>query len=172
MYFTAVTTMLGVRAHPLPPESLLQNYAAGGAYTDCYATGIALAVSHAAFVAAFYTTALFKAERLVLRIFASRPSSDAQARALALGELSSFAAWSAEARAANQLLVRDFTGRTRSWLMVEPLSPSSTRLLFGSAIVPRRDGRLGSGFTALMGFHKIYSQLLLAGARRRLALHP
>ena len=152
----------------MPPESLLQSYAASGAYADCYATEIALPVSHAEFVAAFYTTGLFKAERLVLRVLASRPSSDAEARALALGELPSFAAWSVEARAANQLLLRDFTGRTRSWLMVEPLPPSSTRLLFGSAIVPRRDGRLGRRFDALLGFHRIYSQLLLAAARRRL----
>lgn len=161
--------MLGVRSRPLPPQSLLQSYAARGAYTDCYATELALPASHSAFVTAFYTTALFKAERLVLRVLASRPSSDAEARALALGESSSFAAWSVEARAANQLLLRDFTGRTRSWLMVEPLSPSSTRLLFGSAVVRRRDGRLGGSFTALLGFHRLYSQLLLAAARRRLA---
>lgn len=158
---------VGGRTRPLPPESLLQTYAAAGAYVDCYATDIPLPVSHAAFVAEFYTTALFKAERLVLSVLASRPSSDAQARALALGELSSFAAWSVEARAANQLLLRDFTGRTRSWLMVEPFSPSSTRLVFGSAIVPRRDGRLGGRFTALLGLHR-HSQLLLAAARRRL----
>lgn len=100
-----------------------------------------------------------------------------QAGALARGERDTFAAWRVEGRAPGELLLCDFTGRTRSWLMVvAPTGGASpTRLCFGSAVVPRRDGagraRMGSLFTALLGFHKLYSRALLYAARRRLARH-
>jgi hypothetical protein len=158
----------------LPPDALLQRHRASGAYTDCYCTEVAHAVSHADYVGAFYTTAVFKLERLILRVFAARGSTDAQAAALARGEVERFAAWSVEGRAPNQLLLCDFTQRTRSWLMVMPL-PSGTLLYFGSAVVPVHDPRtgashLGFGFNALLGFHKLYSRVLLSAARSRLAL--
>jgi hypothetical protein len=163
-----------VRPCELPADALLQRYRASGAYADCYTTTLAHAVSHAEYVQAFYTTAVFKLERLILRVFAARPSTGAQAAALARGALDRFAAWSVEASAPNQLLLCDFTGRTRSWLMVAPLD-AGTRLYFGSAVVPVRDARsgesrMGFGFRALLGFHKLYSRLLLSAARARLAL--
>ncbi|MEO5882000.1 MAG: hypothetical protein ABIQ06_06250 [Caldimonas sp.] len=143
-------------------------------------TDIPRTVSHAEFVEAFYTSALFKLERFVLRVFLSRPSTDLQAARLARGELDAFAAWSVEGRAANQLLLADVAGRTRSWLMVAPsgsADSAGTRLYFGSAVVPRRStrsGRAGLGmvFSALLGFHKLYSRLLLQAARSRLSRHP
>jgi hypothetical protein len=158
----------------LPSEALLQRHRAAGAYTDCYSIDVAQAVSHADYVQAFYTTAVFKLERLILRVFAARGSTDAQAAALARGEVDRFAAWTVEGRAPNQLLLCDFTRRTRSWLMVMPL-PAGTRLYFGSAVVPVHDPRtgashLGFGFSALLGFHKLYSRVLLSAARSRLAL--
>jgi hypothetical protein len=164
----------GVRPCELPAEALLQRYRASGAYADCYCIDVAHAVSHADYVHAFYTTAVFKLERLLLRLFAARPSTDAQAAALARGETDVFAAWSVEGRAPNQLLLCDFARRTRSWLMVAPL-PSGTRLYFGSAVVPVRDRRsgalrMGLGFSALLGFHKMYSRVLLSAARARLPL--
>ena len=67
------------------------------------------------------------------------------------------------------------TGRTRSWLMAVPQGDGGpvTRLYFGSAVVPVRDRksgrmRLGLTFTALLGFHKLYSRALLSAARERL----
>lgn len=165
------------RPHALPAEALLAKYTRGGAYTDCYATEVPGAVSHARFVEAFYTTPAFKLERLLLAWFASKPSSDAQARQLAEGSRDSFAAWDVEARGADQLLLRDMGGRTRSWLMVAPVAggAAATRLYFGSAVVPvisARSGRaeMGFAFRALLGFHKIYSKVLLRSARARLAL--
>src|SRR5262245_22419080 len=113
--------MSGVRACALPPGALLQSYRASGAYADCYAADVPFQASHAAFVEAFYTTAAFRPERLLLAWFASRPSTDAQAAQLGRGEIEKFAAWKVEARAPDQLLLRDFTGRTRSWLMVAPV---------------------------------------------------
>lgn len=121
---------------------------------------------------AFYTTWLFRLERWILRLAVARPSTDEEARQLARGEREAFAAWSVEARAPDQLLMCDFTGRTRSWLMVAPAA--GTRLYFGSVVVPVRDPKtgetgLGPVHGPLIGFHKLYSRLLLGAAARRLA---
>ena len=124
---------------------------------------------------AFYTTAVFKLERLLLSWFIARPSTDAQARELATGHLNSFAAWNVEARETNQMLLTDIQGRTCSWLMSIPISASrSTTLYFGSAVVPivdRHSGRsrMGHAFRALLGFHRLYSRVLLRAAVNRLA---
>ncbi len=123
-------------------------------------------VTHAEYVEAFYTTAVFKAERLLLKWFASRPSTDSQAGDLARGSLDAFAAWTVEGRSPGQLLLADVTGRTRSWLMTASNADGSTRLYFGSAVVPAthaRTGRKGLGllFRSLLGFHKLYSRILL-----------
>ena len=99
-----------IRRCQLPLDSLLQPVVISGAYADCYTTEIARGVSQSEFVEAFYTTSVFRLERLVLRLFVNRPSIDSQARELARGERDSFAAWSVEARCANQLLLCDFTG--------------------------------------------------------------
>jgi hypothetical protein len=157
-----------IRPHPLPDAALLRASAGTGGYADCYATDLPRAVSHAQYVEAFYTTWLFKLERWILGWAVARPSTDAQARQLAAGSLDAFAAWSVEQRAPDQLLLRDMFGRTRSWLMVEPLAAGGTRLYFGSGVASRKDGRLGSSFSLLLGFHKLYSRLLLGAARRRL----
>jgi hypothetical protein len=127
-------------------------------------------------VEVFYTGSLFKLERLLLAWLVSKPSTDAQARELARGALSVFSAWTVEDRGIDQLLMCDLAGRTRSWLMVEPLrsgSSTATRLYFGSAVVPARDktsGKPGLGllFQSLLGFHKLYSRALLHAARTRL----
>jgi len=167
--------MTRIQPCPLPPDALLLPYADGGGYVDCYSCEIEGHLSHAQFVAAFYTTPLFKLERLILRFALNRPSTDAQAAQLGRGEASEFAAWSVEARAPDQLLLCDLAGRTRSWLMSTPVGATgdSTRLLFGSAVVPLRDARSGASrmgwsFRTLLGFHKLYSRALLGAARRRL----
>jgi hypothetical protein len=163
--------MRTVRAAEVPPGSLLSRCVAAGAYADCYVTELGADVSHARFVEAFYTTALFKLERQLLGVLGSLPSTDAQAKELAQGERPSFAAWSVEARASNELLMR--AGRTKSWFMVTTFEREqriATRLYFGSAVVPR-GGRTGLGmlFGVLLGFHKLYSRALLLSARARLA---
>jgi hypothetical protein len=166
--------MTSIQACELPGDALLRRYLSGGAYADCYVTDVARAISHAEYVEAFYTTAVFKLERLLLSWFVARPSTDAQAGELASGQRTSFAAWSVEAREPDQLLLSDFQGRTRSWLMSATASNNqTTRLFFGSAVVPivdRRTGetRMGAGFRALLGFHKLYSRVLLRAAVNRL----
>lgn len=169
--------MSTIRSCDLPADALLNRDSAAGAYADCYVTRIAKTVSHAEFVEAFYTTAVFKLERLILRLLVSRPSTDLEARQLAEGKRDSFAAWTVEARATNQILLADFMGRTKSWLMVAAAPDAasrSTQLFFGSAVVPARNAatgraRLGFAFTALLGFHKLYSRMLLKSAAARLS---
>ncbi|HEX7718658.1 MAG TPA: hypothetical protein VF389_02530, partial [Woeseiaceae bacterium] len=90
--------------------------------------------------------------------------------------IDSFAAWQVEKRVENQLLLTDYMGNTRSWLMVAPVSSDGaggTRLYFGSAVVPEVNAKtgersLGFLFRALLGFHRIYSVVLLYSARARL----
>lgn len=167
--------MRTIRPSELPASALLRRYQDGKSYADCYVTEVPGAVSHRAFVEAFYTTRLFKLERALLTWLASRPSTDTQAGELAEGRRESFAAWRVEGRDVDQLLMADMTGHTRSWLMVAPVGGDSarTRLYFGSAVVARTDAatgrhRIGFAFRALLGFHKLYSRLLLSAARSRL----
>ncbi len=165
--------MLTIQKSPAPANAFLHKYASmPGAYTDSYLTEIPSQVSFSDYAFAFYTTPLFKVERLILSLTVRKPSTDAQARELADGVRGQFAAWTVEARDENQILMCDFAGSTRSWLMTVP-SENGSCLYFGSAVVPHRiaqDGKpsLGFFFTALLGFHKVYSVLLLSSARSKL----
>jgi hypothetical protein len=161
-----------IRKEPLPDHALHAGYARQGSYADCYSTDIDRQVGLAGFVAAFYTTWLFKLERAILALLVNKPSTDEQAAAIARGQRQDFAAWTEEARAGDQLLMCDFQGNTRSWFMVAPVG-GVTRLYFGSVVVRRRDpatGQLamGRGFSLLLGFHKLYSRALLRAAHARL----
>ena len=159
----------------LPVDSILRRYS-DGAYTDCYTTVIPRSVSHGDFVTAFYTTWLFKLERLILRWAVAKSSTDRQAHELATGQRKDFATWTVEDRSDDQLLMCDVYGRTRSWLMVAHESTGGnavTRLYFGSAVVPTKQPTsnrpiMGFQFKALLGFHRLYSRLLLRAAMRRL----
>ena len=168
--------MFTIESFPLPGETLLGVYKRSGAYTDCYSTEIAGAVTYAQFITAFFTTPVFKLERLILKLAVSKPSSDAEVNLLAEGETDTFAAWSVENRGENQLLMCDFQGRTRLWLMIEPVeSGNRTRLYLGSALVPVKNTKTGVSsfgltFYALNWFHKIYSVVLLLSAKSRLKI--
>lgn len=165
--------MLLIKKCPIPSNTLLKKYSGNGTYTDCYSTEISGVVSFAEFIFAFYTTVLFKLERWILAWTLSRPSTDKQARELANGLGNTFAAWHVEERRENEILMCDLIGRTRSWLMIAPLDGSRTKLYFGSAVVPvqnPRTGKVSLGFTyqSLLGFHQIYSALLLYSAKLRI----
>ena len=150
-----------VRAESLPSDALLARYAGNSKnYTDCFVKDVAETVSLTDFMAAFYTTPLFKAERLVLKIALRKPSTDADARAVAAGKVDAFAAWTVEDRTNTEALLCDIGGGTRSWFKVEPIE-GGTRLYFGSAVTP------GTGLLvrALTPLHKVYSRFLLSGAR-------
>ncbi len=168
--------MNAVRPCELPAAALLHDSVAQGAYADCFCIDVPVPVSHAAFVEAFYTTAVFRVERWILRWAVSRPSTDADARRLAKGACDTFAAWIVRGRAPDQLHLVDVTGRTQSWLMVAAVASdgaaAGTRLYFGSAVMPARGratgpARRGWLFRALLGFHTVYSRILLSAARSR-----
>jgi len=158
--------MSAVRRHPLPEYALLTKFAREGAYADCYVAAVPLEVTHAEYVEAFYTSWLFKLERFILGRFVGKPSTDAEARELARGERGSFAAWSLDSRAGNQLVMLDYLAATCSWLMIES-RPAQTMLYFGTGILSR-----SPAFRLLMPFHKLYARALLAAARARLARTP
>lgn len=170
--------VIRVRAQTLPDTALLARYRPTAQnpafYVDCFETGVGYAVSLGDFVTAFYTTPLFRAERVILRFLAKRPSSDGDVEALAAGRARDFAAWSVEDRATDQLLMCDMRGRTRSWFMVRSEGAERTALYFGSAVVPRphpsgTDPQTGVGLRMLLVFHKLYSRALLSAAARRLS---
>ena len=155
---------------PLPQGALLQAFADRGEYTDCFVTRVNATVPFPLYVESFYTTALFKAERLLLRWFIARPSTDDEAGRLARNELHAFAAWREHGRRDNQLVMMDFRGQTCSWFMLAPDGDGSL-LYFGSAVMRNRETTAGKkmkwSYRALLGFHRLYSRALLQSARAR-----
>jgi len=156
---------------PLPEPALLQRYTSQGHYTDCFATTVTSRTSVSDYVEAFYTTALFRSERFILARFASLPSTNEEARAVARGERNSFAAWSVEERTEDQLLLVDVRQRTGSWFMTAP-DCAGSRLYFGSVVfrdeAESAGRRMPSTYESLLGFHRLYSRALLSAARSRL----
>ena len=165
-----------VRPCQLPRDALLRKYLDAGDYTDCYSLELDSMVSQPQFIRAFYTTRVFKLERLILKYLLKKSSTDADAARLAEAGTDSFAAWRVEQRSENQLLLCDFSGNTRSWLMTLPLRERDrcgTRLFFGSAIIAQTKkaggkATLAPTFRLLLGFHRLYSRILLRAAASRL----
>jgi hypothetical protein len=174
--------MFSVTREPVTDDALLKTYRGGvrperwGKYGDCFSLTVDRVVSLEDFVFAFYTSAVFRIERLLLRAFIGTPSSDSDARALAEGSAASFAVWYVGKRTATQLLMCDRYERTRSWFRVEALDGGRTRLQFGSAVAAARDRAgaksLGGTFRLLLGFHVLYSQVLLRAAKRGVTKTP
>lgn len=157
----------------LPADAFLQRYAGNDGYADCFRVDVPGTIGLGCYVEAFYTTWLFKAERAILSL-AGHPSTDAEAAVAAQGEASRFAAWQVEARADDQLLMCDVTGRTRSWFKVAPNRDGSTTLYFGSAVIAVKTGKagrksMGPVFKILMPVHILYSRALLAATKRKIA---
>jgi len=159
--------MFKVAKTDLPKDALLQRYAQrGDCYTDCFAVDLDAVVTFEGYIMAFYRTWLFEMERWILDRTIKRPSGVTELTALAQGTGDQFAAWTTEARENQQVLLCDVGARTRSWLQVQPLD-TGTRLYFGSAVVPPYKGEgLGFLFSALLGFHNLYSYGLLGACAR------
>ena len=162
----------------LAADALLKTYRGGkhperwGNYGDCFSVSINQPVSLAEFVFAFYTTPLFRTERAILRVLAASPSTDDDVKQLLAGSRDTFAAWHLAARTETQLLMSDRFGKTRSWFRVTPLDSGGTLLQFGSAVAAKRNGNgqtgMSTGFHLLLGFHRLYSRMLLRSALRKL----
>jgi hypothetical protein len=174
--------MFAITRESVPADALLNTFRGGarperwGTYADCFAVDCAGQVGLADFVVAFYTSRLFGVERFLLRTLINAPSSRGDARAVAEGTADKFAAWYVGQRTATQLLMCDRYERTRSWFSVSTASDGGTRLRFGSAVAAKT-GRGGAApkrpaaFGLLLGFHILYSQALLAAAKRNLPKH-
>jgi hypothetical protein len=174
--------MLCVTQVAVPADALLRTYRGGlrpecwRDSGDCFLTPVDRVVSLAEFVFAFYTSPVFRVERLILGILAGAPSEDGDARRLADGAGTVFAIWRVGERTATQLLMCDRYERTRSWFGVVHLNDGKTLLQFGSAVASSRKGARSSKpsriFRVLLKFHIVYSQVLLHAARRRVNMHP
>jgi hypothetical protein len=175
--------MVTIFRSELPPHALLGRYTAAGAFTDCYHLDWPDAVDFSDYVAAFYTSSLFKVERALIARLLGKPAGDQDALRLAREGAAGFSAWEVEARGPGQLLLRDLHGRTRSWLMLAPSNDMAggVRLYFGSAVLPKRGWSaekaaqkpaFGLLFHLLSGFHHWYSKALLRSACARLRAVP
>jgi hypothetical protein len=172
---------MNVTQQPAPADSLLRTYLGGdnperwGQYGDCFSVQVSRPVTLEEFVVAFYTTWVFRLERRILRLVIGTPSTDAQARGVATGTEQVFAAWAVGARSESQLLMCDRYETTRSWFRVLP-NEGGTTLQFGSAVAsaPGRGAApsTGRGFRLLLGFHVLYSKVLLRAAAKRLLRSP
>lgn len=179
--FAFAEQLFTVTQVPVPASSLLRVYRDGpdpvawDEFSDCFVVTIDGQVSLSEFVFAFYTSPVFKLERLILRLV-KLPSTDEDARQLAEGERDTFAAWQVVQRTETQLLLCDVFGRTRSWLAVTspPMGGEScTVLQFGSGIAAGINVATGRrkkslGFRLLGRFHTVYSRVLLSAAKGRL----
>lgn len=173
--------MLSVTQVAVPTDALLSTYRGGARPEcwrdsgDCFLIPVDRVVSLGEFVFAFYTSPVFRIERVILGILAGAPSKDADARRLAEGSGTSFAVWRVGERTATQLLMCDRYERTRSWFGVVHLNDGKTLLQFGSAVASRKGARPAKArrlFRVLLKFHIVYSQVLLHAARRRVTRHP
>tara|TARA_B110000902_G_scaffold253085_1_gene315300 strand:+ start:1336 stop:1842 length:507 start_codon:yes stop_codon:yes gene_type:complete len=159
-----------------PVRSLIAEQAQlAGYYTDCFSIHLDQSVTLPEFINAFYTTPLFRLERLLLSLTVKGRMKDADVTALSRGESDRLAIWQVEARKECEILLS--AGRTKSWLMVasQEGGGGDTQLFFGSVVVPeppKREGdapRLGPVFDSLLSAHRIYSRLLLSSAAQRLS---
>jgi hypothetical protein len=171
-------SMFSITQEAVPEDALLCTYRGGhrperwGGSGDCFSVAVDRMTPLAEFVFAFYTSPVFRIERLILRLLAGAPSTDAEVRWLAEGSGTSFAIWRVGERTATQLLMCDRYERTRSWFGVVPLKDGKTLLQFGSAVASGSAHRKTAGaargnlFQLLLKFHIVYSQILLHAAKR------
>jgi len=158
-----------IAACALPEEALLQRYAAqAGCYTDCFETALPQKVALPAYLEAFYGSWLFGLEKLVLRAHLRGRPINWDIAPVAAGSADAYAAWTVEGRGDGQILMCDLGGHTRSYLSVEDTAGGGTRLLFGSAVVPRAGQELPWLARAIVPLHRFYARSLLRAARARL----
>jgi len=161
--------VFSVKIGAVPIGGLLNAYAGQpGNYTDCFTLDIPKMVTLREFILVFFNTPVFRLERLLLGLFASRPSVREDVIDLASGASDTLAAWKVESRNKNQMLLAVGGGPIRTWLMVEqhPYNSGTSRLYFGSAVLAVEQGpnaklKIGKMFRLMLGFHNFYSRLLL-----------
>jgi hypothetical protein len=151
----------------LPPGALLERYRGDGAYVDCLECHLPHPVSLEKLIRAFFSSRVFRPERWAIGVLLGLRATDADVALLAAGRTQRFSAWTVEARTGIQIMLCDYQGRTRSWLMAEPTA-AGTALRFGTAVIPQAKQVENLLFKALTGLHRFYARRLLASALSRL----
>ena len=99
--------MTAIGERPPPDDSLIAPFGkAPGHYADAFTTELDAPISLQDLITAFYTSPLFRAEHLVLRL-AGRGGAAGELDALAAGQGARFAAWSVQARKDGEMLLAD-----------------------------------------------------------------
>lgn len=168
--------MMSIKTGQVPENGLLKPYTQRrGCYTDCFLVDVPGRVELFEYVSVFFNTPVFRLERKLLSILAASPSVDKDIVDLANGAGDTLAMWRVEARNETQLIMAVGKGPIRTWLMCHNNGTDSgtTRLYFGSAVLPTEhsgseDAKLGKLFYLTLGFHKLYSRILLGSAKRKL----
>lgn len=163
--------MFTVSQCPLPDTALILRHAdRPGCLHDCFRASLLRPVSLPDLIEAFYTSRAFAPEALILRLTTGCDTGRDAARAIAEGQSDRFVMWQVEDRSETQLLMAVGSGPIRSWWMVEPQEDGTTKLYFGSAILPRPgpDPKATVLFRATHWLHKLYARTLLAGTVKTL----
>jgi len=161
-----------IQATEIPSSALLYGHVERGEYADAFYTDITYSADLSEYIRAFYSSRVMRVERFILK-FIGKPSSADQVEKLATGEISELAVWSVAERRKNEILLPDSYDRTCSWLMVSYPSTGKTRLHFGTGVHRMRQQGEGATslnlfFRATIGFHLLYSKVLLRSARNQL----
>lgn len=167
---------MSVKSGSIPEGAMLGTYAAkSGCYTDCFFVDVPGPVNLSDFILNFFNTPVFRLERKLLNLFGSHPSTNDDVVNLASGAGDSLAIWKVEKRNNDQLIMAVGKGPIRSWLMVSPteINANTSRIYFGSAVLPTSfdpsgEPKMDKLLHLLLGFHKLYSRILLGSAKRRL----
>lgn len=175
--FVCKPDFVNFQSEMAPEGALIRRYTTTlGAYSDCFYVDIPAEVTLSDYILAFFSTPIFRMERLILNLLPSGRSNKRCVLDLASGSGKKMASWKTERRDENQLLLAVGNGPIRTWLMVQDnqLSKHTTRLYFGSAVLPTRitkDGhpKLAFVFRMFLGLHIFYSRLLLWWAARDLS---
>lgn len=157
---------------PMPKQSVLFDQSMDPAhYADCYRIDVPFEVDLPRYIAAFFQSPFLRLERALLTLM-GQGSRAKDVVDFAQGQSEDLALWGCETRQPDQIVMLVAKGRIRSWLSVAP-EQNGTRLYFGSTVSPlqQTDGSqiLGRSITALGGFHRLYSRIILATVARRLA---
>ena len=138
--------MFLVKPSSVPESGLLNAYAdIPGCYTDCFSAEISGTVQLPELIHSFFTTPVFRLERMILAVFASSPTTDLEVANLACGDGNTLALWKVETREKNQLIMAVGNGPLRTWLMVSPdkAKKDTSRIFLGSALLPTAFGSKG-----------------------------
>ncbi|NVE95130.1 hypothetical protein [Altererythrobacter lutimaris] len=159
-----------VRACELPEGSLLAGFGGADDYRDCFCREVPGEVSLEQYIERFYSSAVFRPERVVLGLI-GRGASAEDIRALASGESDQIAVWKVVERKPDEILLLSRDTNTASWLAVSSSSEAvgqtknKTKLLFGSWVGGINESR----WRVMLAPHVWYSRLLLESAAKGLS---